>query len=300
MRCHALLFLLLLFVPAAESRDLDRVIKPALIELDTEPPSWLFGTIHLPDPRVTRLHPDAARAFEQADAVYTEVPMDSKSTMQMGLASLRSDGRTLRDVVTRATWQRLDERLKRIHPQLGAALLLPMKTWAVYGGLLLFESQMQHSDLRPLDWQLYRKAVEAGKAVGGLEQVEEQIRVFEHFNEADQQQMLLALLDEMDRFDLRKESITEFMIQWYLIGDYMRFEELMETMPMASDPSLRKELEKQLVYERNARFAKRIADKIRENPGKSFFFAIGMGHLGGERSIQALLEQAGIGIRGEK
>ena len=171
MRCHALLFLLLLFVPAAESRDLDRVIKPALIELDTEPPSWLFGTIHLPDPRVTRLHPDAARAFEQADAVYTEVPMDSKSTMQMGLASLRSDGRTLRDVVTRATWQRLDERLKRIHPQLGAALLLPMKTWAVYGGLLLFESQMQHSDLRPLDWQLYRKAVEAGKAVGGLEQV---------------------------------------------------------------------------------------------------------------------------------
>jgi uncharacterized protein len=300
MRCHALLFLFLLFVPAAEARGLDRVIKPALIELDTRPPSWLFGTIHLPDPRVTRLHPDAVRAFEQADAVYTEVPMDSKSTMQMGLESLRSDGRTLYDVLPRATWQRLDERLKRIHSQLGAKLLLPMKTWAVYGGMLLLESQMQYPDLRPLDWQLYRKAVEAGKQVGGLEKVDEQIRVFEDFNEADQQEMLLALLDEMDRFDLRQESITEFMIQWYLSGDYMRFEELLETMPMASDPGLRKALEKQLVYERNARFAKRIAEKIRENPEKSFFFAIGMGHLGGERSIQALLEQAGIGIRKEK
>jgi uncharacterized protein len=159
---------------------------------------------------------------------------------------------------------------------------------------------MQYPDLRPLDWQLYRKAVEAGKQVGGLEKVEEQIRVFEDFNETDQQEMLLALLDEMDRFDLRQESITEFMIQWYLSGDYMRFEELLETMPMASDPGLRKALEKQLVYERNARFAKRIAEKIRENPEKSFFFAIGMGHLGGERSIQALLEQAGIGIRKEK
>ncbi|MEJ2315900.1 MAG: TraB/GumN family protein [Gammaproteobacteria bacterium] len=288
MRCHALLFLFLLFVPAAEARGLDRVIKPALIELDTRPPSWLFGTIHLPDPRVTRLHPDAVRAFEQADAVYTEVPMDSKSTMQMGLESLRSDGRTLYDVLPRATWQRLDERLKRIHSQLGAKLLLPMKTWAVYGGMLLLESQMQYPDLRPLDWQLYRKAVEAGKQVGGLEKVDVQFR------------MLLALLDEMDRFDLRQESITEFMIQWYLSGDYMRFEELLETMPMASDPGLRKALEKQLVYERNARFAKRIAEKIRENPEKSFFFAIGMGHLGGERSIQALLEQAGIGIRKEK
>jgi len=295
-----LLLLLLLLIPAAEARDLDRVLKPALVELDTEPPSWLFGTIHLPDPRVTRLHPDAASAFEQADAVYTEIPMDTESTMQMALLSLRTDGRTLRDVLPSATWQRLGERLERINPQLDTKLLLPMKTWAVYGGMLLFESQLQYPDRRPLDWQLYRKAVEAGKQVGGLEQIEEQIRVFEQFSEAEQQQMLQALLDEMDRFDSGRESITEFMVQWYLTGDYMRFEELLERMPMASDPGLRKELEKQLVYDRNARFAKRIAEKIRNNPGKSFFFAIGMGHLGGERSIQALLEEAGIGTRSQK
>ena len=300
MRCPALLLLLLLTIPAAEARGLDRVIRPALIELDTEPPSWLFGTIHLPDPRVTRLHPDVSSAFERADAVYTEIAMDPKNTIQMGLRSLRSDGRTLNDVLPRTMWQRLDERLKRIHPQLEAKLFLPMKTWAVCGGLLLFESQVQYPDLRPLDWQLYRKAAEAGKPVGGLEQLEEQVRVFEHFTEAEQQQMLLALLDEMDRFDRRRESITEFMIQWYLSGDYMRFEELLESMPMATDPALRKELEKQLVYDRNARFAKRIAEKIRENPGKSFFFAIGMGHLGGERSTQFFLEEAGIGIRREK
>jgi len=297
MRCHALLLLILFVLPAAEARDHDRIIKPALIELDTGPPSWLFGTIHLPDPRVTRLHPDAARAFEQADVVYTEVPMDPKNTMQMGIQSLRSDGRTLYDVLPRATWQRLDERLRRINPQLGAKLLLPMKTWAVYGGMLLFESQLQYPDARPLDWQLYQKAVDAGKTTGGLEQVEEQIRVFENFTEAEQQQMLLALLDEMERFERRGENVTEFMIQWYLSGDYMRFEELMEAMPMATDPDLRKELEQLLVYDRNIRFAKRIAEKIRENPGKSLFFAIGMGHLGGERSVPALLGQEGIGIK---
>ena len=300
MRCHVLLLLILLAIPVAEARGLDSVIRPALIELDTEPPSWLFGTIHLPDPRVTRLHPEAASAFERADAVYTEIPMDSRSTLQMGLESLRSDGRTLRDVLPRATWQRLDERMKRIQPQLGATLLLPMKTWAVYGSMLLLESQMQYPDLRPLDWQLYRKASEAGKTVGGLEQLEEQTRIFEGLSESEQQHMLLELLDEMDRFDLRRESMTEFMIQWYLSGDYMRFEELLEAMPMASNPGLRKKLEKQLVYDRNARFAKRIAEKIRDNPGKSFFFAIGMGHLGGERGIQALLDEAGIASRAGK
>ena len=297
MRPIALLLLVLLIAPASQSLELDRVIKPVLIELDTQPPSWLFGTIHLPDPRVTRLHPEAAQAFDRADAVFTEVPMDSKSTMQMGLKSLRSDGRTLLDVLPDSTWKRLDEQLRRIHPMLGAKLLLPMKTWAVYGGMLLFESRMQYPGARPLDWQLYNKAVESGKSVGGLEQIEEQIRIFEHFSESEQQQMLLALLDEMERFERRNENITEFMIQWYLSGDFGRFEELLKTMPMAADENLREELEQRLVYDRNARFAKRIADKIHENPGKSLFFAVGAGHLGGERSIQAWLEQEGIGTR---
>lgn len=297
MRPIALLLLVLLIVPASQALELDRVIMPVLIELDTEPPSWLFGTIHLPDPRVTRLHPDVEQAFDRADAVFTEVPMDSKSTMQMGLKSLRSDGRTLLDVLPDSTWKRLDEQLRRIHPLLGAKLLLPMKTWAVYGGMLLFESQMQYPEARPLDWQLYNKAVESGKSVGGLEQIEEQIRIFEHFSESEQQQMLLALLDEMERFERRNESITEFMIQWYLSGDFGRFEELLKTMPMAEDENLREELEQRLVYDRNARFAKRIAGKIHENPGKSLFFAVGAGHLGGERSIQARLEQEGIGTR---
>jgi hypothetical protein len=297
MRPIALLLLVLLIAPASQALELDRVIKPVLIELDTEPPSWLFGTIHLPDPRVTRLHPEAAQAFDRADAVFTEVPMDSKSTMQMGLKSLRSDGRTLLDVLPDSTWKRLDEQLRRIHPMLGAKLLLPMKTWAVYGGMLLFESRMQYPGARPLDWQLYNKAVESGKSIGGLEQIEEQIRIFEHFSESEQQQMLLALLDEMERFERRNENITEFMIQWYLSGDFGRFEELLKTMPMAADENLREELEQRLVYDRNARFAKRIADKIHENPGKSLFFAVGAGHLGGERSIQAWLEQEGIGTR---
>ncbi|MGD8557159.1 MAG: TraB/GumN family protein [Chromatiales bacterium] len=297
MRPIALLLLVLLIAPASQALELDRVIKPVLIELDTEPPSWLFGTIHLPDPRVTRLHPEAAQAFDRADAVFTEVPMDSKSTMQMGLKSLRSDGRTLLDVLPDSTWKRLDEQLRRIHPMLGAKLLLPMKTWAVYGGMLLFESRMQYPEARPLDWQLYNKAVESGKSVGGLEQIEEQIRIFEHFSESEQQQMLLALLDEMERFERRNENITEFMIQWYLSGDFGRFEELLKTMPMAAEENLREELEQRLVYDRNARFAKRIADIIHENPGKSLFFAVGAGHLGGERSIQAWLEQEGIGTR---
>lgn len=297
MRRPLLLFLLILLIPAVHARGLTEVRTPALVELDTDPPSWLFGTIHVPDPRVTRLHPDAEQAFERADALFTEVPMDSRSTMEMSLQGMRSDGKTLFDVLPEATWKRLDARLKRMHPNLKAALLLPMKTWAVYGGMLALESQMKYPTAKPLDWQLYARAVDAGKAVGGLETLGEQLQVFEAFTEEQHQHVLVTLLDAMEDFDARGVSATEYMIQWYLSGEVDRMQQLLEEIPMAHDMQLRKKIENVLIYDRNKRFAQRIADKIRENPGKSLFFAVGMGHLGGDRSIQAFLPGEGIGVR---
>ncbi|MEJ2308612.1 MAG: TraB/GumN family protein [Gammaproteobacteria bacterium] len=294
------LLLLLIFVftlAAAESRSADEARTPALIRLDTDPPSWLFGTIHLPDPRVTSLHPAVADAFRQADAVFTEVPMDAGSTLQMSLHGIRRDGKTLYDVLPESTWKRLDARLKCIHPGLTAATLLPMKTWAVHAGMPVLESSMKYPAAKPLDWQLYIDASDAGKDVGGLETLEEQLQLFEAFSDQQHQLILDSLLDAMDDFDARGISVTEYMIQWYLSGDYDRLQQLLEEIPMAHDARLREQLENTLIYERNCRFAQRIAGKISENPGKSLFFAVGMGHLAGSRSIQACLEREGIGVK---
>jgi uncharacterized protein YbaP (TraB family) len=296
MRRPLLLLILLLLIPAVHARGLTEVRTPALVELDTDPPSWLFGTIHVPDPRVTNLHPDVLQALEQADALFTEVPMDSRSTMQMSLKSMRSDGKTLFDVLPEATWKRLDARLKRMHPNLTAVLLLPMKTWAVYGGIMALESQMKYPTAKPLDWQLYTRAMDGGKEVGGLETLEEQLQAFEAFTEEQHQHVLVTMLDALDDFDARGISATEYMIQWYLSGDVDRMQQLLEEIPMAHDEQLRNKIENVLIYDRNERFAQRIADKISENPGKSLFFAVGMGHLGGDRSIQAFLAKAGIGM----
>lgn len=297
MRRLLLLLIVVFTLPAAESRGAGEVRTPALVWLDTCPPSWLFGTIHLPDPRVTSLHPAVADAFRQADAVFTEVPMDARSTMQMSQHGIRKDGKTLHDALPESTWKRLDARLRRIRPGLTAATLLPMKTWAVYAGMPALESSMKYPSAKPLDWQLYIEARDAGKRVGGLETLEEQLQLFDGFTEQQHQQILVSLLDAMDDFDARGVSVTEYMIQWYLSGDFDRMQQLLEEIPMAHDDRLRERLEHTLIYERNCRFAQRIARKIRENPGTSFFFAVGMGHLAGSRSIQSCLKEEGIGVK---
>ena len=289
-------FLLLLFlIPALlPARGLDAVDTPALVQLETDPPSWLFGTIHMPDPRVTTLHPDVETAFRDADAVFTEIPMDPASAIAAASSTLRSDNRTLLDVLPQETWERLDTRLGKINPMLSAKLFLPMKTWAVYASLMVFESQLRYPQAEALDMQLYRRAESAGKEVGGLETIEEQLGAFEQFTESDHLQLLDNLLDQMDSFEERGLSISEFMIQWYLAGDADTLDKLLDSLPMAREADLRAAIETALLYDRNKRLAQRIARKIHENPGKSLFFAIGMAHLGGDRSIQAHLNGKGI------
>ena len=54
---------------------------PFLWEIGGESKSYLFGTVHLPDPRLTRLPGSVNRAFETSDAVFTEIALDPSSML---------------------------------------------------------------------------------------------------------------------------------------------------------------------------------------------------------------------------
>ena len=72
------------------------VERPLLWRIELATPSYLFGTIHLPDDRVTELPPVVDQVIERCDALYTELPMDLALLMkQMGRMQL-PEGETLR------------------------------------------------------------------------------------------------------------------------------------------------------------------------------------------------------------
>ena len=50
-----------------------------------------------------------------------------------------------------------------------------------------------------------------------------------------------------------------------------------------------------MLYDRNKRIAKTIADALKESPDTSFFFAAGTAHYVGDKSVQAYLKEMGIG-----
>ncbi|MBG7606971.1 MAG: TraB/GumN family protein, partial [Verrucomicrobia bacterium] len=153
--------------------------KPLLWKVDgkgLERPSYLFGTIHLGAEEVTTLHPEARKAFESADAVYTEVPMDAASQLAAAPMMMRKDGQALNDALGEEISARLDEELKLINPALDSTAFQPLATWVVGMSLPLLPDQL--AGRKALDIVLWEEAAAAGKKTGAIETLASQLAIF--------------------------------------------------------------------------------------------------------------------------
>lgn len=272
--------------------------KPLLWRIEAQQPdgkpSYLFGTIHFPDDRVLELPDAVENAFEQADTVITEVPMDSATQMQMAMKSMLPGGKTLADVLP----EKLHAKVVKLFESKGLPMMAikRFKIWAVAVQVALVDHLMELASKTPLDMHLYNLGKEQGKQLAGLETLEEQIAVFDSLTREEQVEMLRQALEEREKQKEKGDDLLAMMVEMYLEGDA---DVLMDRMMEEYDPDdpLDRKLIKKLFTDRNHVMAERIARKIRQAPGTSFFFAIGTGHLPGEEGVVALLRQAGFKIQ---
>ena len=94
-------------------------------------PSWLFGTIHIGDPRVTTLHPRAEEAFDALDVFYAEIDLDPAAQAALLPLMMRKDSKTLSEAIGPELSKELDATLKSINPEASAEPFQPLKTWVV-------------------------------------------------------------------------------------------------------------------------------------------------------------------------
>ncbi|MEM1449888.1 MAG: TraB/GumN family protein [Planctomycetota bacterium] len=242
---------------------------------------YLFGTIHLPDERVLALPETVVQALNSSTALYAEIPTDAKSEMRVQRAAVIEGGKTVDTIVGAPTWERVRARFTAagVDPLITASLS-GMKPWAVNAMVPMAEYL---PDLilgkAPLDKALYRRAQKEGKAVGGLETVEEQIAVFEAFTQAEQVQMLRESLDLLDRYEAEGRKPMQETVTAWLSGDEARLMALLDD-GFGTDPGLRERAEAELLWKRNVRFVDRIVKRFEaDGPKATTFFAIGALHM---------------------
>ncbi len=295
-------FLLLALPPALGQDDTDIAIqRPFLWEFqqaDSGVTSYLFGTIHVNDPQITKLHPQIESAFESAGAVWFEIDFTKDAGTQTKAISLAS-GERLEDLVPPETVVRIDERVKKLSPLLSRTALPQFKVvmWPLV--LANLEAQVKHLGVLPMDMQLMAAAREAEKKTGGLEDASRQLKPLTDLPLEQQVEFLNASLDVMDEDDAQGVRQLDNLVRLYAAGDEEALHEYLDRE--LNRPKVSEELKtlfvETLLLSRNRLMVTAIIENLQDAPEDVHFVAVGTAHLLGEGSVVEGLREAGFTVR---
>ncbi|WP_240905549.1 TraB/GumN family protein [Thiorhodococcus mannitoliphagus] len=255
-------------------------VKPA----SSAAPSYLFGTIHSEDPRVTRLPAEVQAAFNACPGFALEVVPDTSAIIEAMMTMTYTDGRQLRDVLPAGLYAEVREALAEL--SMGEEAFKDFKPWAVM--TQLSTPRGETGDF--LDVKLYREAVAGHKRIAGLETMEEQLAIFDDLEEADQIALLEETLDARGALPRMFEQLTLA----YLQRDLKRLQALSDASLEESEPRLAALFRATVIDARNRRMASRMIQRLDEG---GWFVAIGALHLTGETGVVGLLRGMGYSVR---
>ena len=253
------------------------------VDVAGRPPSWVYGTMHTNDVRVTRLPSAVAAALAASRHFAAEILLLQADPSAFFAAAQFDDGRRLTDHFD-------DAALAQVRAALGAAAPSPeafvrLKPWA----LLLLLAQPQAAAGGPtLDEVLLDEARRRRMAAVGLELPDEQVAALDAIPLASQ----VALVRWTLAHRAELEADHERAVQAWLRGDLAALAAL-AAAPGRRNPAVAPHfaaLTKHLVVDRSAQMAHRLFVPLREG---RVFVAVGALHLHGDRGLPALIRAQG-------
>ena len=253
-----------------------RVSKPRLA------PSYVYGTIHVGDARVSELPAPVDAAFARAHSLMVEFVADSYTRERFLEAALLPTGQTLEQLIGRDDFERAVERLRPAG--LSRERVDKLKPWSV----LLNLRDPAQPEGEPIDARLVERAQARHLPFSQLEGVEEQIFTFDEFPMDSQLALLKHSLAHSDELS----ALGERTLRAYLAGDLFQIWDLREAFAarypeMAPHQAV---MTKRVIYDRSVVMAFRMQRELRRG---NAFVALGALHLFGEKGVLALLEQDG-------
>lgn len=268
------------------------------VEKPGAPPSWLFGTMHVTDPRVTQMPEAAQAAFDQAGTVVIETieildPVKAQAALLMRPElTMFTDGATLSNYLNAEDLGVVEAELSRRGIPL--ALVSRMKPWMIAGMVALPDCELARkaSGAEFLDIRIANAAKTEGKQLLGLESIGEQMAAMA---DLPMEFHVRGLVETIKLADLMPD-IMATMTELYLSGDIALIMPVIRAASPESaedDAAAYAEFEERIVRVRNHLMAER-AGPILDRGGA--FIAVGALHLPGDEGLVALLRKAGYTV----
>jgi uncharacterized protein YbaP (TraB family) len=243
--------------------------------------AYLFGTIHTGKAEFYPLPSMVEDRFKQADVLVEEVDgsesTESSRVKQVILdRGVYLDGDSIANHLNEVTRNRLAGYVAKAGQS--AARFVHIKPWLV--SMLVTQIELKRLGFDPalgLDVHFLKEAEQAHKPVKGLESAEFQLRLFSSFDTDMQNQLLLASLVAADK----SAETYDLVVRAWQSGDADAMQAEM-TRSAREHPELAP-VNKKLFDDRNDAMTKQIAAFL-QTP-KTYFVAIGAGHLVGDRGV---------------
>lgn len=262
--------------------------EPALWALkDADSTVYLFGTVHVLKPGTEWRSPKLAAALARSDELVLEVlGADDPKAVQPLLARYGVDpAGPLSGKLSDADRPRLAAAAKSMGLPDGA--LEPMRPWLAALTLAVLPMVQAGYDAKSgVETVLTAEATAAGKRLGALETLEQQLRFFADMPQEVEVALLSATLDDVAEGPAQLDR----MVAAWAAGDQAALEREFVEETRRDYP----QLYEVVVVQRNEDWARQLAKKL-EGSGVSFV-AVGAGHLVGPDSVQAQLEKHGLTV----
>jgi uncharacterized protein len=248
--------------------------------------SFLFGTAHVADDRVTNFSASVKEAFARAKRVAFENDPSTvgKSIRQIGTLGKYGDGRSLKTELPRAEYLAFTQMLKKLGMEEDS--FDETKPWLIRLPLPCEQARAKYG-MKVLDERLYADAMTRGVSVVGLENVEEKLRLQAAISTFTQ---LVTLVSSVRQSELAEDQL-ETIIQMYVrhdlgpVGPLGRYWDEKTGMPLSA-------IEETSAYHVRRNYTMRDAALPVLARG-GLFIAVGAAHLQGAEGLVELFRQSG-------
>jgi uncharacterized protein YbaP (TraB family) len=262
--------------------------RPFLYRIEGTPPSFLYGTIHVPDDRVLALPTAVRLALKRADVLMTELELNEQTQRVLQEGLTLPAGQRLADVIPAELHARIARYLAQRQLDIADFERLELVPLAAQLEVLDY----LHARRPALDQYLMELAARENKPLVALETAQEQIAALDALSPAEQVEVVGEELERLEALAPGEPGPVEKMVRAYVAGD----EKALWAESMAyvdpANPIHRKFIDA-LFTQRNARLAERIAAHLAAQPPRVYFAAIGALHLFGPDGVIARLEKRG-------
>lgn len=271
----AILTILLSLSANAQTQSLENSLLWEISGKGLAKPSYLYGTMHMMCEKDFVISDQAKRAFGQTQKLALELDMDDPAEIQ-NMQKMTLSEMPLSKALTQTEYQKLDEFLKQ-RIGVGAA---PFENYTLVSILSIVMIKALNCAPKVFELEFSQMAAKRNMEILGLEKIAEQIAALDHsYTNAE-------LIGQLQYYD------TAFMGQ--MVKVYLS-QNLNDLYAMIVDERfMDAEAQKLLLDSRNENWIKQMPAMMQN---QSTFFAVGAGHLGGEKGVITLLTKAGYTVK---